>query len=355
MAANRREDFPRWVQRPEGSNWGEFGVDDSLGRLNLLTPEKVRQGIAEVVDGMVFSLSLPLTLPGGTSLNPNRLPPVVRPNRRQGRVNFNCRMEEIIRGATDVLSDDLVVLHTQYSTQWDSLAHAGSMFDADGDGVPEPVYYNGFRAGADVVGPPSLEDAGFETLYDRTTSSAGPLGIEHMASKGVQGRAVLIDLRAHLGDERTVVDFAKLQSIMAADGVVVEEGDIVCLHTGWSESVLAMDGDPDPEVLHGSGAVLDGRDPALLQWITDSGLAALVADNYAVEAFPATSAEFPCAVLPLHEHCLFKLGVHLGELWRLTPLAEHLRARGRTRFLLTAPPLNLPGATASPVTPIGTV
>ena len=27
------------------------------------------------------------------------------------------------------------------------------------------------------------------------------------------------------------------------------------------------------------------------------------------------------AALPLHEHCLFKLGVNLGELWHLTPLA----------------------------------
>ena len=34
----------RWKHRPEGSNWGDFGPDDQLGRLNLLTPEKVRAG-----------------------------------------------------------------------------------------------------------------------------------------------------------------------------------------------------------------------------------------------------------------------------------------------------------------------
>ncbi len=38
----------RWRRRPEGSTWGDFGPDDELGRLNLLTPEKVRQGAAEV-------------------------------------------------------------------------------------------------------------------------------------------------------------------------------------------------------------------------------------------------------------------------------------------------------------------
>ena len=34
----------RWKRRPEGSNWGDFGADDQLGRINLLTPgaNKVR-------------------------------------------------------------------------------------------------------------------------------------------------------------------------------------------------------------------------------------------------------------------------------------------------------------------------
>ncbi|MEV0049335.1 cyclase family protein [Saccharopolyspora shandongensis] len=346
---------PRWVRRPEGSNWGDFGPDDNLGRLNLLTPEKVREGVAEVVEGVTHCLSLPLDLPGGTALNPNRFPPVLRPNRRAGEVNYNFEMERINPGHTDVLCDDLAVLHLQYSTQWDSLAHAGSMFDADGDGVAEPVFYNGFRAAEHVVGPAGLDDAGMQTLHGASTSSAGPLGIDHMARKAVQGRAVLIDLHAHLGGERTLVGFGALAEIMAADDVVVEPGDIVCLHTGFAEKVLSMRGNPDPDVLHGFGAVLNGRDPELLRWITESGLAALVADNYAVEAFPAPAAPGPNAVLPLHEHCLFKLGVHLGELWRLTPLAGHLRASGRSRFLLTAPPLNLPGAVGSPVTPVATL
>ena len=50
-----------------------------------------------------------------------------------------------------------------------------------------------------------------------------------------------------------------------------------------------------------------------------------IADNYAVEAHPAVSHPGCCAALPLHEHCLFKLGVHLGEMWHLSPLADWLR------------------------------
>ncbi|GAA4361320.1 cyclase family protein [Paeniglutamicibacter cryotolerans] len=345
---------PRWVNRPEGSNWGDFGPDDHLGRLNLLTVEKVHEGLAEVRDGRTFALGLPLDLPGGTSLNPNRLPPVLRPNLRSGHVNFNCRMDSVYPGSSDVMNDDLAVLHLQYSTQWDALCHVGSLFDADGDGIPEPVYYNGFRAGIEVIGPDNLGDAGFDTLHASSTSNAGVLGIGAMAERPIQGRAVMVDLVAHLGTEQTVVGFESLRKIMEVDGIIVEPGDILTLHTGYADKVLQMAGNPDPAVLHSYGAVLDGRDAALLQWITDSGVAAIAADNYAVELYPARPAPAPASVLPLHEHCLFKLGVPLGELWALGPLAAHLRASGRSRYLLTASPLNLPGAAGSPLNPIAT-
>jgi hypothetical protein len=129
----------------------------------------------------------------------------------------------------------------------------------------------------------------------------------------------------------------------------------VCLHTGFAELLLEMGRDTDLKTLHASCPALDGRDGKLLQWITDSGLAVLIADNFAVEALPARPGEDSCAGLPLHEHCLFKLGVHLGELWYLSELAAWLAEHGRSRFLLTAPPLRLPGAVGSPVTPVATV
>ena len=36
-------------------------------------------------------------------------------------------------------------------------------------------------------------------------------------------------------------------------------------------------------------------------------------------------------------------------------LAQALHERGRSRFLLTAPPLRLPGAVGSPSTPVATI
>jgi kynurenine formamidase len=346
----------RWRRRPEGSTWGDFGPDDQLGRLNLVTPEKVKQGVAEVKAGLSFCLSLPLDYPGGNVLNPRRHPPVLRPTLRNGKPNMNFQLGLDSPGLTDVINDDAVILHLQYSTQWDSLAHVGQLFDANGDGVPEPVYYNGFRPGEHIVGPSDPNDAGaIGQVPAKSTSRAKALGVENMAVKCIQGRGVLIDLHAHVGRERAVIGYDRLMRILEADKVVVESGDLVCFHTAFGQVLLEMDRKPDAHTLENSCAVLDGRDARLLQWITDSGMAAIIADNYAVEAHPATSQPDNCAALPLHEHCLFKLGVNIGEIWYLTELANWLRAHKRYRFLLTAPPLRLPGAVGSPATPVATV
>ncbi len=344
----------RWRKRPEGSNWGEFGPDDQLGRLNLITKEKLRQGLAEVREALTFSLSLPLDYPGGTALNPRRRPPILRPTLRDGRPNFACTLAD--PDCSDVFNDDLAILHLQYSTQWDSLAHVGGLFDIDGNGQKKKVFYNGFTED-DLLIPDRPEDAGIDgDITGRSTSAARKLGIEHMAVHGVQGRAVMVDLEAHFGRHHRRVGYDDLAVVLEAEAVEVEKGDILCLHTGFAEMILEMGGQPDPQVLHNACCALDGRDRRLLEWITASGVAAIAADNYAVEAFPAAASEAQCcSSLPLHEHCLFKNGIHLGELWRLTPLARWLRERSRSRFLLTAPPLRLPGAVGSPVTPIATV
>ncbi len=349
-----RPSAQRWKNRPPGSNWGDFGPDDQRGRINLLTPEKVLQGVAEVREGRAFCLSLPLDLPGGNGLNPRRFPPVLRPTLRNGVPNFNCDVPG--SGNSDVFCDDLAVLYLQYSTQWDSLAHVGSLFDADGDGRAEHVFYNGFRGGEHIEGPADAAQAGVPSGPNAgSTSRAGALGIENMASACVQGRGIMIDLHAHYGRDRKLVGHDGLMRVMEADGVTVEPGDMVCLHTGFGQMLLEMGGTPDQHALHHACPVLNGRDHELLRWITDSGLSVLIADNYAVEAHPAEPGEGCCASLPLHEHCLFKLGVHLGEIWHLTPLANWLREHGRHRFLLTAPPLRLPGAVGSPATPVATV
>lgn len=349
----------RWKNRPPGSNWGEFGPDDQLGRPNMIGPEQVRRAAQEVRAGLSFALSLPLDYPGDNKLNVRRHPPVLRPTFRDGLPYVNFPFARHEPGASDVISDDQVLLSLQYSTQWDSLAHVGARFDADGDGIAESVYYNGFRADKDIVGPVAYRhEHGFEPhACGGENSHANFLGIENLAVKGMQGRGVLVDLVAHFGREYRTIGYEDLMSVMQADGIEVLPGDILVLRTGFSEMIMEMKGHPDEAALNSHCAALDGRDQQLLQWITDSGIAALAADNYAVERFPARPPEIEGehALLPLHHHCLFKLGLPLGELWYLRELAEWLREHQRSYFMLTAPPLRLPGAMGSPVTPVATV
>lgn len=339
MGINRR-----WSSRPANSTWGDWGLNDQLGRLNLITAEKVKQGIAEVKEGLTFCLSLPLDYPGGQVINKVRFPPVLKPVIRNGEPYFNYLWNKLDINHTDIGSDDVVLLHTQYSTQWDSLAHRGAMFDVNGNGIVEPVYYNGFKAGEDVL------------MKDNNHTKADSLGIENMAYHGVQTRGVLVDLFSKYGEfPRKEVGYDDFMYLLDEQHVEVEAGDILCLWTGLDQMILRMEGNPDDSI-NKACAVLDGFDERLLQWIIDSGVAAIASDNLAVEAVGKKVPKGKIGTnLPIHELCLFRLGVHLGELWQLCELAKWLKDNDRNRFLLTAPPLRLTGAVGSPVTPIATV
>ena len=344
----------RFKQRPPGSTWGDFGADDEIGRLNLLDEQKVLQAAQEIRAGKVFCLSLPLDLPGGNVLNPRRHPPVLSPTfRDDGKAFMNVSMSAIQAESIDVLSDDQVTLCMQYSTQWDGLCHVGAEFDTQGDGQLRKVYYNGYEAGTDVLG--GENPASDTDCCGDGASFARKLGIDRYAVKGMQGRGVLVDLARHLGSERTVVDAQTLVNIIERENIEIAPGDMLVLRTGFAEAIVQMHGKPDHERLEQTGAVLDGSDTALLNWITETRVATICTDNYAVEAYPARSSGPGHSILPLHHHCLFKLGVPLAELWYLKDLAAWLHEHHRHHFMLTAPPLRLPGAVGSPVTPIATV
>ncbi|WBU61676.1 cyclase family protein [Paracoccus albus] len=337
--------MPEWVNRPEGSNWGDFGADDQLGTLNYIGQAERLAAAATIREGRAFCLSLPLDIPGKLRLNPRRHPPRLAPTFLDDTPYINYPLSELDPMLRDVLSDDQVLLSTQYSTQWDSLAHVGALFDADGDGVAERCYYNGHRAGVDVLGAEAEGDH---------ASFAKRLSVSAMAAQPVQGRAVLVDFTRHIGTGRTIVGCDLLQEVIEAQNVELRQGDILMLRTGYAEALLDMQDYPDPDGLERTGAVLDGTDAKLCEWITDSRIAAIAADNYAVEN-PHSDPATCCLRLPLHHHCLFKLGLPLAELWYFRELAAALEAAGRSEMFLTAPPLYLPGAIGSPVTPVATI
>jgi len=339
----------RWKKRPEGSNWGEFGEDDQRGRINLITPEIRRQAAREIVEGISFCLSLPLDYPGGNALIKTRQEPrLFCVTREEGVPSYNfpwrlmtCQCEHL-----DVTCDDAVTLFTQYSTQWDALAHYGQFFDADDDGEEEMVYYNGFRAGEHIVSPEPGSDE----------PRARALGIENLAEAAVQGRGSLVNLHSIYGQEHIPVGYDGLMQAIDQQKVDIRKGDMLCIYTGFDDVLLGMERNPDAARLRSVCTGLDGGDEKLQQWIVDTGIVAIAADNTAVELLPSKRrAPGPRPLLPLHAHCLFRQGIPLGELWFLRDLARWLEQNGRSSFFLTAPPLRLPGSVGSPLTPIATV
>ena len=186
---------------------------------------------------------MPLDYPGGSILNPRRKPPVLSPTERSGKPNMAYPLSRDDPKLIDVVCDDVVLLTLQYSTQWDSLAHVGQQFDVDGDGKPEMVFYNGFRAGEHVIGP--VDYRGGKEVATGGHVGAARLGIENMARTGVQGRAVMIDLHAHYGRERKMVGYEDLMGVLEKDKVTVEQGDFVCLRTGFDQVLLEFDRKPD--------------------------------------------------------------------------------------------------------------
>ena len=289
-------------------------------------------------------------------VNPRRHPPRLIANKRDGMPYIAYPLARENPQFVDVICDDVVEMTLQYSTQWDSLAHVGQLFDADGDGKPEIVFYNGYRAGEHIIGPVDYRDGGAVERGEHVGALA--LGIDNLAVHPVQGRGVMIDLEAHCGRGEEFVGYDRLMRIMEADKVEVEEGDLLCFRTGYDRVILDGNKALDAAVLAANpGAGLDGRDERLLNGITKSGVVALISDNRAVEQMPSRPCEGEdvCASLPLHAHCLFRLGCYLGEMFYLTELADWLRANNRNRFLFTGPPLRLPGAVGSPATPVATV
>ena len=75
----------------------------------------------------------------------------------------------------------------------------------------------------------------------------------------------------------------EIAAISRSDRHPIVPGDIVCLHTGFADELLKMERTPDPDRVHNMCAALDGRDQALLDWISLEQIAAIAADNYAVE------------------------------------------------------------------------
>ena len=305
------DELPFRPGAPAGSCWGLWGDDDRLGCLNLLTAERVAAAAGGVRRGAVFALNLEYELPD---------PPLFR---RQAPTH------EVLG---DGGHDDVLTFNTQSSSQWDGFRHIRSHHG----------YYNG------------IADADH--------------GIDHWAARGLAGRAVLVDVgRWRVAEGRPLdcgdadpISPEDLDATLSSQGSVLEIGDILLLRTGWTTWYRSLDEAARrdlPAHLRSPG-LRPGTD--MLRWLWDHHIAAIGADNPALEVWPMGFGRTPEEIVKLrndperapelflHFALLPLLGIPIGELWDLDALAEDCADDGIYEGLFTSAPLRVRSGVASP-------
>ena len=195
-------------KRPPGSNWGEFGPDDQRGRMNYVTREKVLQGVAEVKEGLTFCCRCRSTTRAATCSTRGAIrrasPPRTATASRTSATP--CRRTTRCRPTSSATTWCCSRCSTRRSGIRSRTSAACSTPTATA--TPEPVFYNGFRAGVDVI--PAKENSNAESWARFEGSRAEALGIQNLAEHGAQGRGVMIDLHAHFGRKRQAVGYDDL-------------------------------------------------------------------------------------------------------------------------------------------------
>src|SRR6202044_2108925 len=152
-------------------------------------------------------------------------------------------------------------------------------------------------------------------------------------------------------DPFTSVAFAPedLSAALAAAGVSLRYGDILCVRTGWIDKYLALSPAQREELattmvdVHGYSAAGLAGSEAMARFLWDSGVAAVACDNPAVEVVPSDPSDGF-----LHGRLITGLGMAIGELFTFGPLAAGCQREGRYEFLFVVVPLNVTGAVGSP-------
>ena len=193
---------------------------------------------------------------------------------------------------------------------------------------------------------------------DEAAIDAGALGIDRVARRGIVTRGVLVDVAAYLAERGAPIDPTArvpigpdlVDEILAWERVEVRAGDVVLVRTGWLAWYFQLDRAARDGLAGGldrrpDGLDCPGLDPgeATAAWLWDHRVAAVVADNPALEVLKVD----PAAGF-LHRLLIPLLGMPIGELWDLEGLSAACRQRRRYAFLLTSAPLYIPGGVGSP-------
>ena len=262
--------------------------------------------LALVADAEVYDLARPYTV--GMPQSPNHPAYWHAMPRRHG---------DMVRPDGGSAANDLITMGTHVGTHIDALAHVSH----------EGRLHGGADAAAAQVG-----------------GRFADLGVDAVAP--ILGRGVLLDVPAALGvdgcDAGYEITVADLEATCARQGTTPRPGDVVLVRSGWGR-------------LWDQGAAYVGRDSGVpgvgeagARWLADHRPVAVGADTIAFEHLPPGQGH---SVLPAHRVLLVEAGINIIETMDLEAVARD----GVHEFLVIVIPLNLVGATGSPVRPLAVI
>ena len=261
--------------------------------------------VAELTkDPRVFDLGRPMFI--GMPQSPSHPPFRIVLQRRHG---------DHVRADGGSAASDLLITGTHVGTHIDALSHVSQ------DGM--------------------LHGGVFASESQRGGSFAEH-GIDAVAPMFCRG--VLLDIPAALRIEacEPAFEITPDELELALGNRSIEERDVVLVRTGWAKRWN------DPDAYFGLDSGVPGVTEEGSKWLASFGIRAAGSDTIAFEHVAPGAGH---AFLPVHRVLLVEHGIHIIETMFLEELAE----AGPDEFLFVLSPLNLLGATGSPVRPLAVV
>lgn len=286
------------------SRWGggdEIGAANHISAQNTLAAVSlVKQGQSHPL-GIVIDPNMPAFPPRQMSLQ------VVQPQQQYGRdlaENY---------GWSAIYNDDVAQLWWGIGPQLDGLGHMG-----EGD-----AYYNCHKA---------------KDISELT-------GLTHLGIAKVPplvGRGVLLNMAAHFGVDALAggqpISSADIRAAAKAQGVTFRTGDIILLHTGWTDAHLVANPQTwvssEPGITNEAARYLASLEPM-----------AVGADTWALEAIPAAEGD---KMIYGHVILLKHNGIYILETMNTGRLARE----GVSEFLFVLGQARVKGAVQMMINPV---
>ena len=285
----------------------KYGEGDEIGAANMITPESVLAASQLVKKGETHPLGIVVD-PNMPAFPPRKMMmQIVQPNQQFGRKLTNDF------GWPISYNDDVTQLWWGTGPQIDGLGHLG-----EGD-----VYYN-CNDGKDFAQLTGLTKLGIHTIPP------------------IVARGVLVNMAKHFGVETMEagqgIGSEDIKAAAAAQGVEFKEGDIILLHTGWTDGML--ESNPTAWVSGEPGLSNEGA-----AYLASLNPVAVGADTWGVEAVPPVEGD---KVFYGHVTFLKENGIYILE----TMNTGRLAAEGVNEFMFVLGQARLKGAVQMIINPV---